>query len=61
MALSLTTAIYFSAKLEESRLTAVEKQWLDARKDSLVLAPDPNWPPFEYFDETGKYRGLVAD
>lgn len=40
--------------------TAEEEAWLEAR-ESIRLAPDPNFPPLEYFDETGVYRGLVAD
>ena len=41
-------------------LTNEEREWL-SRHPVLRLAPDPNFPPIEYFDETGHYRGLIAD
>lgn len=41
-------------------LTSEEREWLRAHP-VLRLAPDPNFPPLEYFDEKGRYRGLVAD
>jgi len=37
-----------------------ERTWL-AQHPVLRLAPDPNFPPLEYFDESGRYRGLIAD
>ncbi|MFA6311487.1 MAG: EAL domain-containing protein [Sterolibacterium sp.] len=43
-----------------SLLTDEERAWL-AEHPVLRLAPDPNFPPIEYFDETGHYRGLIAD
>ncbi len=41
-------------------LTQEERAWL---KDHPVirLAPDPHYPPIEYFDEVGVYRGITAD
>jgi len=41
-------------------LTQEEREWL-SQHPVLRLAPDPNFPPIEYFDETGRYRGLIAD
>lgn len=41
-------------------LTNEEREWL-VQHPLLRLAPDPNFPPLEYFDETGHYRGLIAD
>jgi diguanylate cyclase (GGDEF)-like protein/PAS domain S-box-containing protein len=41
-------------------LTAEEKAWLQ-QHPRLRLAPDPNFPPIEFFDEQGRYQGLVAD
>jgi PAS domain S-box-containing protein len=41
-------------------LTAVEKEWI--RTHPIVLsAPDPDFPPAEFFDAQGRYKGLVAD
>jgi PAS domain S-box-containing protein len=37
-----------------------EKAWLQAHPQ-IRLAPDPDFPPMEFFDETGTYRGLAAD
>ena len=41
-------------------LTNEEIEWL-SQHPVLRLAPDPNFPPLEYFDEAGRYRGLIAD
>lgn len=42
-------------------LTLQERQWLDDHEGKIVLAPDPHWPPIEFFDDKGKYVGLGAD
>ncbi len=41
-------------------LTAEERAWLTAH-GPLRFAPDPAFPPLEWFDEQGHYQGLVAD
>lgn len=41
-------------------LTAGEREWLAAHA-TITLAPDPAYPPIEYFDESGTYRGIAAD
>lgn len=42
------------------RLTTSERAWV--RSHPIVkLAPNPNTPPLEFFDESGDYSGLVAD
>jgi len=43
-----------------SHLSAAEQQWLRTHP-RIRLASDINWPPFEYFDERGEYRGIAAD
>ncbi|MHC1727283.1 MAG: transporter substrate-binding domain-containing protein [Syntrophobacteraceae bacterium] len=40
--------------------TAHERDWLAAHP-VITIAPDPDYPPIEYFDENGKYRGIAAD
>lgn len=40
--------------------TTDERAWLGAHP-LLRLAPDPNFPPIEYFDDSGRYSGLIAD
>jgi PAS domain S-box-containing protein len=41
-------------------LTEVEKDWLTAHPE-ITIAPDPDYPPIEYFDENGHYQGIAAD
>ena len=41
-------------------LNAEEKSWLAAHP-VIRVAPDPDYPPIEYFDGSGAYRGLAAD
>ncbi len=45
------------AKLE---LSADERRWL-ANHPEIRLGVDPAWPPFEFVDEQGRYRGIGAD
>jgi len=42
------------------QLSASEKQWL-ADHPAVRLGVDPAWPPFEFIDEQGRYRGIGAD
>ncbi|MGR9053329.1 MAG: transporter substrate-binding domain-containing protein, partial [Gammaproteobacteria bacterium] len=37
-----------------------ERHWLDSHP-TLRIGVDPDWYPFEYLDDQGQYRGLVAD
>ena len=41
-------------------LTAQERAWLDAHP-VIRIAPDPYFPPIEFFDGNGQYRGIGAD
>jgi PAS domain S-box-containing protein len=45
---------------DQIRLTPEERAWLTAH-GPLRFAPDPAFPPIEWFDEAGRYRGMVAD
>jgi len=41
-------------------LTPSEQEWI--REHPVILcAPDPNFPPAEFFNASGEYKGLVAD
>jgi len=40
--------------------TPEETQWLAAHP-VILAAPDPDFPPTEYFDKEGHYRGIAAD
>lgn len=46
--------------IPDIRLTATEQAWI-AEHRNLRLGVDPTWPPFEYFDDKGEYRGMAAD
>ncbi|MFW5426186.1 MAG: transporter substrate-binding domain-containing protein [Methylophagaceae bacterium] len=41
-------------------LSSSEQQWLDEHK-IIRFAGDPNWLPYEAFDQHGHYIGIVAD
>ncbi len=40
-------------------LTPEERAWLT--ENTIRVGPAPNYPPMEFFDEDGVYRGIVAD
>ena len=42
-------------------LTDEERAWLNERNGVIRFAPDPAFPPLEWFDDQGAYRGFVAD
>ena len=41
-------------------LTEEEKNWLKAHP-KIRLAPDPDFPPSEFFDEKGEYQGITSE
>lgn len=41
-------------------LTALEWAWL-AEHPRIKIAPDPFFPPIEFFDQQGNYQGIAAD
>jgi sigma-B regulation protein RsbU (phosphoserine phosphatase) len=52
-----------NAKSDEGEvpgLTDEERVWL-AEHPGIRLAPAPNYPPIEFFDSDGQYRGIGAD
>lgn len=57
--LLILALILFPSK-SQVRLTPAEIAWIKAHP-IVKLAPNPNAPPLEYFDEQGNYTGLVAD
>jgi ABC-type amino acid transport substrate-binding protein len=42
------------------QLSADEQQWIAAHPE-ITVCPDPDYPPFEYFDARGNYVGISAD
>lgn len=52
---------YFSTNTETANLTQAERKWI-AEHPSIRIAATPDWPPFEWEDEsTGQHRGISAD
>jgi PAS domain S-box-containing protein len=45
----------------DSILTSDEKLWLEQNKINISFAPNPSWPPGDYFDENGIHQGIVSD
>jgi two-component system sensor histidine kinase EvgS len=42
-------------------LSDVEIKWLAAHDGKIRVAPDPHYPPMEYFNEQGIFTGIAAD
>ena len=49
-------------KTENKRVTfnLKEKKWLK-QNETIKLSGDPFWPPYSFYDEDGKYSGIVPD
>lgn len=42
-------------------LTPSERQWLNRHADDIVVAPTPNYPPVDFFNDDGAHSGIAAD
>jgi len=42
-------------------LTPQERAWLQALDRPIRIGPDPNFPPFEFFNDEGVYQGVVQE
>jgi PAS domain S-box-containing protein len=42
------------------QLTVHEQQWIAAHP-RITVCPDPDYPPFEFYDKAGHYSGIAAD
>jgi len=51
---------YYENKVSFASLTLAEKKWLQNHPD-ISIGIDPDFPPFEFIDESGSYTGLAAD
>jgi sigma-B regulation protein RsbU (phosphoserine phosphatase) len=49
-----------TATASDFQVTAEERAWLDAHPH-IRVSPAPNFPPMEFFDDQGQYRGVMAD
>ncbi len=58
--ISLSRGRNLVPKTRLDTLTMEERAWL-AANPVIVTAPDPAWPPVEYFDELGNYSGMSSD
>ncbi|MFB3077246.1 MAG: transporter substrate-binding domain-containing protein, partial [Lysobacterales bacterium] len=56
----LSVMAHMPASAQDLDLTEAEQTWL-TEHPTLRIAPDPDFPPLEFFDEQGRYQGLVAD
>ena len=59
----LLLAALFCAPLSaplSAELTLEERRWL-TEHPVVRVAPDPDFPPVEFFDAEGRYRGIAAD
>jgi len=59
-ALALTSETSASEHSTPLNLTEQEAAWL-SKNPVVRLTPDPLFPPYEFFDEKGNYRGIGAD
>lgn len=48
------------AAADDVELNAAERACLSSRP-TVRYAPDPTFPPFEFFDDEGQYKGIAAD
>ncbi|MCP4152200.1 MAG: transporter substrate-binding domain-containing protein, partial [bacterium] len=61
-ALLLIAGILFILGFKDTELlTPEERLWLNRHDGKLRLAPTPNYPPVDFIDENGTYKGIVAD
>ena len=45
---------------QDTPLTPEERAWLE-KHPVVRVGPAPNFPPVEFFDESGRYKGIAAD
>lgn len=60
--ISLTGVLLLFAQncLSGDLLSKEQRQWL-SKHPVIKIAPDPDFPPIEYFDSHGQYQGIAAD
>ncbi|BHH85942.1 transporter substrate-binding domain-containing protein [Desulforhopalus sp. 52FAK] len=49
-----------AALQEENALTKEETEWVLEHRD-ITLGADPEFAPFEFFDQSGRYQGIAAE
>ena len=58
--ISAASQRYFPQFLQQTPLTAQERQWLE-RTPSVKVGMLANWPPMEFVDDEGKPSGVTVD
>jgi len=56
----LTPANQSLAEAGVLALTPKERAWLEGHRE-IRLGVDPNWPPFEFYNQQGRYAGMASD
>ncbi len=51
----------FSCCKEKDILSRQERAWLDKNRETITLAPEPDYPPVNFIDKMGQFRGIAAD
>ncbi|KWT84154.1 multi-sensor signal transduction histidine kinase [Candidatus Magnetominusculus xianensis] len=61
ISIALTAVLFMvSSAFSSEALTDGERQWLSAHK-KIRVGVSPDFPPFEFVDENGRYTGIAAD
>ena len=58
--LLIQTSVVLAAPAAELALSDSEQQWLDSHP-TVSFTGDPNWLPYEAFDSSGQYMGIVSE
>ena len=60
MATAILSDVWSASRESGVRFSQQERDWL-AEHPVILAAPDPDFPPVEYYDEKGLYQGIAAD
>ncbi|MGA7826560.1 MAG: transporter substrate-binding domain-containing protein [Geobacteraceae bacterium] len=60
LVLALLIGTLSSCRQNSDLLTTQERAWLKSHQE-IRFAPDPDFPPTEFYDGSGRYRGMTAD
>ncbi|PKL35717.1 MAG: hypothetical protein CVV44_19495 [Spirochaetae bacterium HGW-Spirochaetae-1] len=58
LGIAITPARVMASTIE---LTGEEKQWLHEHDGKIILAPETNYPPLHFLDESGSFTGMAED
>ncbi len=46
---------------QQDTLSLEERAWLNEHDGQIILAMEPGYPPFSFFDDDGQFKGLAVD